>query len=236
MNGGGRTTRQHAAGYIWLKGDNIMKKIFAIIAMLFLFAGNVWAADLTIKATEEMVGSGHATKADTLNRLSLVEHNTDGTHKILSGHIVQAVNYSTSAVATGTTVMPFDDTKPQKTEGDQYLTVSITPKSASNYLLILVNAYGGHSAALVYCTIALFQDDTADALAAQGWFTSESQGAVPVGINLVHKMTAGTTSETTFKVRIGGAQGGTFTFNGYNGARLYGGVSVSSITVLEIGA
>jgi len=28
------------------------------------------------------VGSGHPTKADTLNRLALVEHNTDGTHKI----------------------------------------------------------------------------------------------------------------------------------------------------------
>ena len=28
-----------------------------------------------------MVGSGHPTKADTLNRLALVEHNTDGTHK-----------------------------------------------------------------------------------------------------------------------------------------------------------
>lgn len=44
-----------------------MKKIFAIIAMLFLFVGNVWATD-QILATEEMVGSGHATKADTLNR------------------------------------------------------------------------------------------------------------------------------------------------------------------------
>jgi len=37
-------------------------------------------ADLTIKSTEEMVGSGHPTKADTLNRLVLVGHNTDGTH------------------------------------------------------------------------------------------------------------------------------------------------------------
>lgn len=38
-------------------------------------------ADLTIAYTEEMVGSGHPTKSDTLNRLALVEHNTDGTHK-----------------------------------------------------------------------------------------------------------------------------------------------------------
>ena len=44
-----------------------MKRIIAVIALLFLFAGNVWATD-QILATEEMVGAGHATKADTLNR------------------------------------------------------------------------------------------------------------------------------------------------------------------------
>jgi len=38
-------------------------------------------ADQTIASTEEMVGSGHATKADTLNRLTLVEHHTDGGHE-----------------------------------------------------------------------------------------------------------------------------------------------------------
>ena len=37
--------------------------------------------DLTIHYLEQMVGSSHPTKADTLNRLALVEHNTDGTHK-----------------------------------------------------------------------------------------------------------------------------------------------------------
>ncbi|HOD97829.1 MAG TPA: hypothetical protein PLT63_03545 [Syntrophales bacterium] len=41
-------------------------------------------ADQIIQATEEMVGAGHATKADTLNRAFLIEHNTDGTHEKLS--------------------------------------------------------------------------------------------------------------------------------------------------------
>lgn len=48
-------------------GD-MMKRIFAILTFLFLFAGNVYAATDQILATEEMVGSGHATKSDTLNR------------------------------------------------------------------------------------------------------------------------------------------------------------------------
>ena len=60
---------------------NTMKKIALLTALLFLLTGTAFAADQTIAATEEMVGSGHATKTDTLNRLGLVEHNTDGTHK-----------------------------------------------------------------------------------------------------------------------------------------------------------
>lgn len=38
-------------------------------------------ADLRIQFTEQMVGANHPTREDTLNRLSLVEHNIDGTHK-----------------------------------------------------------------------------------------------------------------------------------------------------------
>jgi hypothetical protein len=37
-------------------------------------------ADLRIQYSEEMVGANHPTKADTLSRSFLVEHNPDGTH------------------------------------------------------------------------------------------------------------------------------------------------------------
>ena len=46
-------------------------------------------------------------------------------------------------------------------------------------------------------------------------------------------MVAGTTSETTFKVRFGGNASGTMTFNGRLGSRKYGGVFASSITITE---
>ena len=42
-------------------------------------------ADQTIAYTEEMVGRGHPTKADTLNRALLVEHGADGVHKSAFG-------------------------------------------------------------------------------------------------------------------------------------------------------
>lgn len=37
-------------------------------------------ADQRIQYTEEIVGAGHPTKADTINRIVLAEHGTDGTH------------------------------------------------------------------------------------------------------------------------------------------------------------
>ena len=42
-------------------------------------------ADQRIAYNEYMVGAGHPTKADTLNRHANVEHNADGTHKMTGG-------------------------------------------------------------------------------------------------------------------------------------------------------
>jgi len=64
-------------------------KIFVLFfALLFLLSGNGFAAEQTIKSTEEMVGSGHATKSDTLNRALLVSHSSDGTHKAGLGDLL----------------------------------------------------------------------------------------------------------------------------------------------------
>ena len=48
-----------------------------------------------------------------------------------------------------------------------------------------------------------------------------------------HVMTAGTTSETTFKIRSGNAAGYATTFNGLASARYYGGNLASRITIKE---
>ncbi len=55
--------------------------------------------------------------------------------------IAQIVNFETGAVATGTTQIPFDDTIPQNTEGDQYMQLQISPVNSSSTLLIDVVAY-----------------------------------------------------------------------------------------------
>uniref|UniRef100_A0A6M3JBN1 Uncharacterized protein n=1 Tax=viral metagenome TaxID=1070528 RepID=A0A6M3JBN1_9ZZZZ len=150
-----------------------------------------------------------------------------------AGSIVQIVNTQTGAVDTGSTVFPNDDTIPQNDEGDEYMTLAITPTNASNKLKIDVVVCGSSGENSYTSMAALFQDSTANALAA----VSSSQGETPNGtvqLILTYYMTAGTISETTFKIRAGHAAGTTWTFNGVGGARKNGGVMSSSMTITEI--
>ena len=151
------------------------------------------------------------------------------------GKIVQVVNVQTGAVATGTTVMPFDDTIPQITEGDQYMSLAITPTSATNKLRIDVCTSIAPNANII-STVALFVGTTANALAAiLGNYHGANVGSIHID-NFSHYMTAGATTELTFRVRSGGHASNTTTFNGRAGGRYLGGVAASSITITEISA
>lgn len=147
------------------------------------------------------------------------------------GLVVQTAHTQSGSVATGTTTIPFDDTIPQSTEGDLYLTASIIPANINNKLLIEVVFIASHSA-LGQFWVALFQDSGADALAVSSERIDSASNIYT--ITLRHEMIAGTTSNTTFKVRAGSSAAGTTTFNGSAGARYMGGVFASSIRITEI--
>lgn len=144
--------------------------------------------------------------------------------------IIQQVSYSRSDYVTGTTTTPSDDTIPQNTEGTEFLTVTITPKSASSNLLVEVNACMSTNAN-AYITSALFRDSTANAIAAVGQYYQTNEGFVASMRAIV---ASGSTAATSFKMRSGGNVASTVALNGVSGARLYGGVAASSITVTEI--
>lgn len=155
--------------------------------------------------------------------------------RVAAGAVVQAVNTQTGAVATGTTVLPSDDTIPQSTEGDQYMSLAITPRLSTSRLKIdVVLVVSSSAAGASVLTAALFQDSTANALAAVSQVTSAANNQTQ--ISFTHWMTSGTTSSTTFKIRAGGSAAGTTTFNGHSGGRHMGGVMASSITITEIKA
>jgi len=143
--------------------------------------------------------------------------------------VVEGTPYTTYS-STATTI-PNDDTIPQNTEGAELITVAITPTNASNRLRIEANIPVLSPSGGLYATAAIFQDTTADALAASLVYCTGSDNSEPM--ILFHEMAAGTTSATTFKLRVGPTSG-TLYFNGTSAGRRFGGVSAVRIRVTEI--
>jgi hypothetical protein len=150
-----------------------------------------------------------------------------------TGAVIQVVNSSPAAYASGTTLIPLDDTIPQITEGTEFVTATITPKSATSKLYILFSGSVYSSAAFTWTIGALFQDSTANALATVPSFITTA-GAM-TNLNISYYMTSGTTSATTFRVRIGPSASATVAINGIN-ARLFGGSCSTTLTIIEIAA
>lgn len=146
------------------------------------------------------------------------------------GNLIQIVSANTTTNSTATTVIPFDNTIPQQTEGDEILTVSITPTDTNNTLLIMFNGKF-FQASPTACSLALFQDATANALSATHIVGNSAAGSVRGTGNLIYTMTAGTTSSTTFKIRVGPVAGGGGV--GVNSAE-FGSAVNTRIVVMEI--
>jgi hypothetical protein len=191
-------------------------------------------ATLTAVLTAGALGGSSDAAAGTPSLRSLGTGATQacaGNDSRLSGHVfVQKQRTDSGTSATGTTTVPFDNTIPQNTEGTQFMTVSITPNASSNLLHIRAQGFFSPSVA-AWEIMALFQDSTANALAAVAQYTTTGTGGSPLMIDWW--MTAGTTSSTTFKIRAGMNTAGTTTFNGNGGNQLFGGVMNSFIEVTE---
>lgn len=154
--------------------------------------------------------------------------------KVAPGFPVQMAMENFSAAATGSTIMPDDDTIPQITEGNEFMTITFTPKSATNLLLIEATANFSYSTAAPNLMYALFKNPTADAIAASNVYQPTATG--PVQVNLGHKMVAGTTSAITFSFRAGGGSAGTMTFNGQSTLGKFGAATSSFMKITEIKA
>jgi len=140
---------------------------------------------------------------------------------------VEATPYTT--YTSDATALPPDDSIPQSGEGLEVLTASITPKSASNRLIIEARVIMSADASRTLIA-ALFQDSTADALAV-GMETSPAAGNM-MTVFVRHEMAAGTTSATTFKIRAGTTTG-TFYINGTDSARAFGGIASCRLSIME---
>lgn len=186
-------------------------------------SGNIQTSGSIVADTvsEKTVGAG-VTAGGVLLKSGLVQQ---------LGAVQQVVFTETGAEASGTTVVPYDDTIPQNTEGDQYMSLAVTPKASTNILVIEVTVMAASSVTSNNLIAALFQDSTASALAAS--VTPFNATNSTLTHSFKHTMVSGTTSATTFKVRAGGNTAGTVTFNGFSAARKFGGSLASSIIITE---
>jgi len=139
-----------------------------------------------------------------------------------------------TAQTSDLSVFPLDGTIPQIGEGGgPYLSRVITPTKTTSRLVIEVSMVLGSDSGNT-TTMALFQDSTGNALAAtlHGWQASGYLATV----TLRHEMVAGTTSATTFTVRLGNNTGSVYVNRSAGQATLYGGILAGRMSVSEYSA
>ena len=124
--------------------------------------------------------------------------------------------YSASIVtsaASGTGLIPCDNTVPQNTEGEQYVTTTLIPSSPCNLARVL-GVFVGVTSVLTNITIALFRDSAANGLATNTLTVASAGGTGTLAIN--HILALGSQTATTFKMRAGLNVAGTLTVNAFN--------------------
>lgn len=157
-----------------------------------------------------------------------------------TGKVVQTVISQYSAPTIGTTstaslLIPWDNTRPQITEGCEFMSVSITPTNENNKLFIELITYFASDQGASKIIGAIFKDTTADAIATGVGAPMSVNYLVP--FNLSYSTTAGTTDPITFSFRAGGHVGvtATTTMNALNGSSaLFDSTLNSFIRVTEI--
>jgi hypothetical protein len=151
------------------------------------------------------------------------------------GLVLQVVHVESGTTLTHTTVMPADNTINTNSEGGELFTLAITPANASNKLIIQYIVHCSHSAANNFITGNLYQDSTSASI---NTINSTVIRTASDTFSMVgwHYMTAGTTSATTFKVRAGANNGGTFRMNGSGAVQHGGGTLLSGMTIWELSA
>lgn len=151
------------------------------------------------------------------------------------GAIVGYASTSLATVQSCSTGIPYDDTIPQITEGDEILSSSYSPKYTNSIIRVTALVQGATSASTgVYATIALFVDATANALAVA--LQGQDQGVAdnPVDIALHHEEVSASLTARTYRIRAS-ANSGTFHVNGNSsGSRKYGGVRKAWLVIEEI--
>lgn len=202
-------------------------------------ASGVISAILRLVFTEQAApsspGAGFGSlylENDTPNRLALI--NDAGNTLYLPG-LVGFASSEWGGIASTTSNIPSDNTIPRQslpTEGTQFHSLSYTPISTDNVLLVIGTGLIGHSnASLSYVTMPLFKDSGADAVAVST--TVQPQyGAQSNTVWYTETVTA--TSSQTWKLRVGGPSTTYANQNPFAATQIFRSTGTSWLFVFEI--
>lgn len=150
------------------------------------------------------------------------------------GSIIQTVAATPYAAnANLTTPIPNDDTPPQITEGDQILTLNITPRFADSTILLTFRGQVSRTAIGDACA-AIFKDTATDCIEGGATFTLLGGGdeRLPIMIQTINA--PATTSSVQYQVRSGPGTAGTIRYNGISSGRVFAGKSAATLIAQEI--
>lgn len=144
-------------------------------------------------------------------------------------NLVQSIRTEVTAVATGNSIIPLDDTKPLNSEGTQFGSITVTPRAIGSTLEI----EAGVSASLVaagWC-IAALHNGGSEAVQVDSRAGISAGGMVR--IDLSHSQETTSLAPITFTLRVGSNGSNTVTIGGTSGVRLFGGTPFLTMKVKE---
>jgi hypothetical protein len=176
---------------------------------------------------------------DVNTKTMLAYRDSAGLQRLLSGSCLDRAYAQYTTHAQLTTNIPWDDTIPQSNEGTEILTASITPKLATSRVRVLfscqVSCPSGNPS---YAIAALFRDSGADALRAvyttgRRILGGDAHDFQPI-LTLAYEDSPATTSQVTYKIRVG-ANNSNIHLNGNSqSGRIFGGTSAATLILEEI--
>lgn len=147
-----------------------------------------------------------------------------------AGAIIDRAYASYSTNTALSIAIPCDNSIPQKTEGTEILSASITPKSATSRIRVRFSGFGGSSGA-INMAAALFIDTAADAVQAICAYNTSSSTSTSLGFE--YEYVPGDTSSHTYKIRVG-SDSSLMRMNGNSSSRYFGGAAAATLVIEEI--
>lgn len=153
-------------------------------------------------------------------------------HAALAGMVINTASDSYTTHAALTTVIPFDDTIPQNTEGTEILSAAITPSAAANTIRVSFSCFAVVDADVNF-SAALFKDSDVNAL--QATTARNPTAGYMAQLSFQFEHSPATTSAVTYKIRAGPTSG-TMYINGNTANRRFGGAAAAILRLEEIKA